>query len=119
MRLRISKLFEQPQPPPALRVWQALIDESGLGDAETVALLQFALAHCHQSHAQGMQDIWALFEHGEKRGGYYVEFGAANGVERNRAGDRLDALMAAHGYERRFPLLSQYDNWYRLAGATT
>ena len=36
-------------------------------------------------------------------------------IERNRAGDELDALLFAHGYERRFPELSQNDNWYRRA----
>ncbi len=250
MKLRLSKLFAPPEAPAPLRILRALIDDPDLGDAATVAFLQFALGHCGRSHSQGMQDVWALFETAEKRDGYFVEFGAANGIElsnsyllsegygwrgvlaephpdfvealrvnrpndyvsdkavwarsgetltfamtrvpylsvlvdvnppglhrrkalkhteiavqtislndllseagapreidfisvdveggefavmetfdfdrwrvalfaieRNRAGEKLDALMAAHGYERRFPDLSQGDNWYRLAGA--
>lgn len=37
-------------------------------------------------------------------------------VEHNRrAAEReLDALMTAHGYERRFPAMSDWDGWYRL-----
>lgn len=33
------------------------------------------------SHSQIFQDYWVLFELGAKRGGYFVEFGAADGIE--------------------------------------
>lgn len=38
-------------------------------------------------------------------------------VEHNRRADDeqvLDALMSRHGYERRFPSMSDWDGWYRL-----
>lgn len=39
-------------------------------------------------------------------------------VEHNRRPDEreIDALMATHGYERRFPAMSDWDAWYRLRG---
>lgn len=42
----------------------------------------FAFAAPRVEHAQGQlfQDLWALYELGEKRGGYFVEFGATNGI---------------------------------------
>lgn len=33
------------------------------------------------SHAQIFQDYWVLFELGSKRDGYFIEFGAADGIE--------------------------------------
>lgn len=44
------------------------------------AFFQFALPRAHLSNAQIMQDLWVQFEMGERRGGYFVEFGATNGV---------------------------------------
>ena len=41
---------------------------------------QFALPRAHLSQSQIMQDLWVLFELSERRGGYFVEFGATNGV---------------------------------------
>ena len=36
-------------------------------------------ARMNDSRAQFFQDLWVLFELGEKRGGYFVEFGASDG----------------------------------------
>jgi FkbM family methyltransferase len=44
------------------------------------AFFAFALPRAHLSQSQIMQDLWVLHELGEKRGGYFVEFGAGNGV---------------------------------------
>lgn len=41
---------------------------------------EFALPRVKHAQGQLMQDLWALFELGEKRGGYFVEFGATNGI---------------------------------------
>lgn len=40
----------------------------------------FALPNAHRSQSQIMQDLWVLFELSERTGGYFVEFGATNGV---------------------------------------
>ena len=81
MKIRLSKLFAAPELPPALQILQTLMRSSSIGDAETIAFLQFAMTQCGMSHSQAMQDVWALFELREKRNGYFVEFGAANGVD--------------------------------------
>jgi len=43
------------------------------------AFMAFAIPRAHLSTAQLFQDLWVLWTLGEKRGGYFVEFGAANG----------------------------------------
>lgn len=40
----------------------------------------FALPLAHRSQSQIMQDLWVLFELSERKSGYFVEFGATNGV---------------------------------------
>jgi len=47
---------------------------------EAFDFLAFALANSRRSYAQLAQDLWVLFETGEQRGGYFVEFGAGDGV---------------------------------------
>ena len=51
-------------------------------DASHVAVASF-FAFCqrniHDSHAQILQDLWVLYMTGEKRDGYFVEFGACDG----------------------------------------
>jgi FkbM family methyltransferase len=42
--------------------------------------LLYAFLNRHQSRSQILQDLWVSYELGEKRGGYFVEFGATNGV---------------------------------------
>ena len=41
---------------------------------------EFALPRVKDAQGQLLQDLWALFELGEKHGGYFVEFGATNGI---------------------------------------
>jgi FkbM family methyltransferase len=40
---------------------------------------QFVCARMSEARAQFFQDLWVLFELGEKRAGYFVEFGASDG----------------------------------------
>lgn len=40
----------------------------------------FALPNAHRSQSQIMQDLWVLFELSERKAGFFVEFGATNGV---------------------------------------
>jgi FkbM family methyltransferase len=39
---------------------------------------KFVCARMHDARAQFFQDLWVLFELGENRGGYFVEFGASD-----------------------------------------
>jgi FkbM family methyltransferase len=47
---------------------------------EAHRFLNVCLTHVSRSHAQLLQDLWVAFETNGRRGGYFVEFGAANGV---------------------------------------
>lgn len=49
------------------------------GEKPWFEFLGFALRHAHAAHGQLIQDLWALWESREKRGGYFVEFGACDG----------------------------------------
>lgn len=42
--------------------------------------LSFVARHAAVSNSQVFQDLWVLFNTGEKRGGYFVEFGICDGV---------------------------------------
>ena len=48
-------------------------------DTSFYEFVGFALDRIDLSKAQFLQDLWALWEVGEKRDGYFVEFGAAGG----------------------------------------
>jgi FkbM family methyltransferase len=43
--------------------------------------LAFCYRNCHRSSAQLFQDLFVAYQLREKRSGYFVEFGAADGVE--------------------------------------
>lgn len=45
------------------------------------AFLAFCYRNCHRSHAQLFQDLFVAYELREKREGFFVEFGAADGIE--------------------------------------
>ena len=63
----------------------AVGEAEGAGAADVPALdvegfRDFAVAHAAISHGQLLQDLWAAFELGGQTGGYFVEFGATNGM---------------------------------------
>lgn len=49
-------------------------------DSELSAFLTYVFANNQKSHAQLFQDLLVLFLLKEKQGGYFVEFGAADGI---------------------------------------
>ncbi len=69
-----------------LTVFNALINLRDNLDAHPHILssdldfLSFATRMAPYSNAQLMQDLWVLYELQEKRNGYFVEFGACDGV---------------------------------------
>ncbi len=52
----------------------------GLRSIREVEFLAYVFANRHRSRAQILQDLWVCFELGEARKGFFVEFGATNGL---------------------------------------
>jgi FkbM family methyltransferase len=48
---------------------------------ERLAFIHFCLTHLASSRAQFLQDLWVAWELGSLRDGYFVEFGATDGVK--------------------------------------
>lgn len=61
----------------ALRIQR---NDAELASAEAFQFFRFAWPRLHESNAQLFQDLWALWETKNKRNGYFVEFGATDGV---------------------------------------
>ncbi|MEM7189667.1 MAG: FkbM family methyltransferase [Pseudomonadota bacterium] len=67
------------------------------GDPAARALelfFEFALPRAHLSFSQIMQDLWVIYETGERRGGFFVEFGAGNGISMSNTA----LLEKGHGW---------------------
>lgn len=65
-----------------LSVLVAVRDETSTRpDSELHRFLDHCLRHAAASHAQFLQDLWVTFELPGRRGGGFVEFGAAGGVK--------------------------------------
>jgi len=70
------------EPDPARDVFvalRALRNDPNLLDVEIV-FLEYCLSNFKRSSAQVFQDLFVQFILGDKRGGYFVEFGATNGI---------------------------------------
>jgi FkbM family methyltransferase len=65
---------------PELGALEALSLLRDQGDSELSAFLSFVYARNSKSHAQLFQDLFVLFMLEEKREGYFVEFGATDGL---------------------------------------
>ncbi|MCJ2067882.1 FkbM family methyltransferase [Methylobacterium sp. J-030] len=63
--------------------------------AELIDFLTFAARRAALSTAPLLQDLWVLFELGEKRNGYFVEFGAADG----RGASTTQLLETLYGWQ--------------------
>lgn len=58
------------------------LDKSdAIAHSAQMAFLGFCVEHFTQSHAQLMQDLFVLHRTGLRRGGYFVEFGATDGID--------------------------------------
>lgn len=60
-----------------------LLDSQKAGElrhADILSFYGFCQRHLTRSSAQILQDLWVLFMTGEKHGGFFVEFGACDGV---------------------------------------
>ena len=50
-------------------------------DDETIKFMGHCLSNLQVTKSQNFQDIWALYEHNYKWNGFFVEFGATNGID--------------------------------------
>ncbi|UIY29761.1 hypothetical protein LZK73_02440 [Neorhizobium galegae] len=48
--------------------------------SEDLSFMAYSIARRRKSKAQILQDLWVCYEFGEKSGGFFVEFGATNGL---------------------------------------
>jgi FkbM family methyltransferase len=62
----------------AIRLERPEID--ALLHTDTLRFLAYAFSRRFSSKSQILQDLWVCFETGERRGGFFVEFGATNGL---------------------------------------
>ncbi len=75
------------QPYVAKRIFRRIVTspgaDKGPGDGhhdDLMDFLAYAQVHRREAFGQLLQDLWVLYETGSKVGGYFVEFGAADGV---------------------------------------
>ena len=83
MKVRLAALARKLFPPasPAVAVWLQMMGHREVFRGEAAAFLSVVVAHAARSSAMQFQDLWVLHELGEKRGGFFVEFGAADGLD--------------------------------------
>ena len=63
------------------RTQRALAELRDTPALEEFSAITFMMSQAAQAKGQLFQDLWALWASGLKTGGYFVEFGAASGVE--------------------------------------
>jgi FkbM family methyltransferase len=56
------------------------IETERFRNSEECRFLAHIFLNRHESKSQILQDLWVIYELAEKRGGFFVEFGAASGV---------------------------------------
>jgi FkbM family methyltransferase len=81
--LEITRLTPSPLSTEA-QLFNALLElKHRPADGETGRFLKFCADHLHQSRAQLLQDLFVQYRLGEKREGFFVEFGATDGRMKN------------------------------------
>lgn len=56
------------------------VETKRFGSSEECRFLAYVFLNRHESRSQILQDLWVNFELGEKRDGFFVEFGATDGL---------------------------------------
>ena len=69
-----------PQPGPERRLFEALLNVGNIA-SEAIPFLKYCARNMDKAHAQFFQDLLVLFLLEEKRDGYFIEFGAMEGVK--------------------------------------
>jgi FkbM family methyltransferase len=67
------------QTPKAMQALEMLYELRANSQRLEVEFFRYALANMSASHSQIFQDLFVLFRSTQKRGGYFVEFGACDG----------------------------------------
>jgi FkbM family methyltransferase len=89
------------------RAWELITARRGPPEsAAAPEFLAFCAAHCLRSKAQLCQDLWALWETASKRNGFFVEFGATNGV------DLSNSFLLEKSYGWRGILAEPFEVWH-------
>jgi FkbM family methyltransferase len=70
---------EKPQHGPERRLFEALLNARATA-SDAIPFLKYCARNMDKAHAQLFQDLLVLFLLEEKKGGYFVEFGAMDGV---------------------------------------
>ncbi len=77
----IRRIPKQVTTDPAAEAWAQVVRWRGQGRGTAAdRFLRFALEHLNRSHGQLAQDILVVYLTGGRREGFFVEFGATNGV---------------------------------------
>jgi len=93
-------------PSPDTRLFEALLYARENG-AAAMPFLAYCATNLGQSHAQLFQDLLVLFTHNEKRNGYFVEFGATDGVSSS------NTLLLERNYGWRGIVAEPGRRWHR------
>jgi FkbM family methyltransferase len=85
-----------PAPDWPAAAFSQLVADRGAQSSEEQDFLLFCLRHASESHSQLFQDLFVRWQLGEKRGGFFVEFGAADGIDLSNS-KSLEALFGWTG----------------------
>ena len=78
----------------ALALLVAWRDESAKKDSnEEYRFFNFVMRHIDGTKSQNFQDLWVAYETSNSRSGYFVEFGAADGIEHSNSYYLENALL--------------------------